>query len=518
MEHELVEVFDAIEAFVRDHGGDPTTALAEDSTALCRYVVATDRIEDALRGLDLLTRAGASTSVSLDIGGSTVVFASRPPTSGRWDLSGDLAEIGWLDDQDADDVDTSELADHWRESAIVADASVEVVLQKEQWTAPIAAAVKSAVWAGPRLQGFVAWMTDRPPEATLGLLLRDGPAVVLVRDWTGPPAQLGPDLTLADLNFRSTPSGSDAAWPATSEDWQRRALSLEVDQCPEPLSAGLIRAVGWSTAALLAEENLGDEAVPDRNASTRWRLRPLPADTPAVVPSVVLLSRWVSAEPTATRLSVARSIAGSRLSDPFSVVDSALVVEAAEIAYRQTVDLSVRAALAAQLELEQSFRSIDAEFTTVRSHLVETLDQTLLRAAAGLVAIAAAAAATEQDSAVFIRFGSLLIAAYVGFTGTVQLAMARRDAEQRLQAFEVVIGRRGAHLASDVLTVLGDWRRQLLRRLRWMRLALVGSAVVVAIGGLVVAANVDDGSGNSGPPSTTTSTSTSPASTSTTSP
>lgn len=136
-------------------------------------------------------------------------------------------------------------------------------------------------------------------------------------------------------------------------------------------------------------------------------------------------------------------------------------------------------------------RSIDAEFTTIRARLVETLDQTLLRTAAGLVAIAAAAAAADQKSAGFVRFGSLLVAAYVLFTASVQLEMARRDIADRLQSFDLVIAGRGSGLADDVRGVLANWREQLRRRVEWMRWSLVATAIAVAIGGLVVGHSID---------------------------
>lgn len=491
MEQDLGEVFDAIERFVRDLGTDHASALVEDSTALCRYVVNTERVEEAILRLDVLTGVGASTTLSLDVSGSSVVFTSTPTTSGIWKLSGDVADIGWTDDLDTEDIDSAMLLDHWRTISVVASASIEVLLEKERWAAPITSDFGGVVWVGPRLEGFVAWIADRPAESTLGVLFHDGPALVLLHDWAGATTGLGSSLTLASLTFRSTGSASEPPWPGTSSAWQRRALSVEIDACPVPLRAGLIRAVGWSAALLLAEESSSDEARPDRNATTRWRPPATPAGMPAVLPSVVALARWVSAEPSATRLAVARSVAGSRLPDPFATDGASAIVEAADIAYRHTVDSSVLTALSAQLELEQSFRSIDAEFTTVRSRLVEALDQTLLRAVAGLVAIAAAAAASDLKSAGFVRFGSLLVAGYIMFVAMIQFAMAGRDIYERLDAFEEVVMGRSGELAERVLDVLTRWRSQLRRRVRWMRWSLVAVSIVVGTGGLLVAASID---------------------------
>lgn len=201
MAHELAEIFDAIETFIRNQGGDPKSALAEDSTQLCRYVVETDQVEEALRGLDTLTELGVSATVALDIAGSTVMFSSRGPTTGQWTLTGDLQEIGWPDDRDADSVDTEAIADHWTVSTLVATATVEILLTKVLWAAQIAEETEATVWVGPRLSGFVAWISGRPPESTLGVLLRDGPALVLLREWSGEAAECGPNLTIADLSF-----------------------------------------------------------------------------------------------------------------------------------------------------------------------------------------------------------------------------------------------------------------------------------------------------------------------------
>lgn len=505
VEHELVEVFDSIEAFVRDQGADPATALAEDSTELCRYVIETNRVDEALGSLDAITSLGATATVSLDIAGSTVVFTSTAPTAGTWKLTGDLEELGWPDDRDPDAVPSSALVDHWQASGLVSNASVEVLLLKQRWAAPIAQETQTAVWVGPCLIGFADWMNGRSPEATLGILLRDGPALVLLRDWTGQPFDCGVNLIIAGLNFRSTPVSEAARWPDETECWRRRALLVELQQCPAALRPGLSRALAWAAVLLIAEEAGNGEARPDSNATTRWHLRPLPADTPDLLPAVTALARWVSEEPTSTRLAVARRVAGSRMDDPFLPGGASSTVEAATIAYRQTVDSSVRDALAAQLELEQSFRSIDGEFTAVRARLLETLDQTLLRGAAGLVAIAAAATATQQKSSGFVRFGSMLVAAYVLFVATAQLAMARRDVGERLRAFDEVVSGRGSELAKGILGVLERWRTELRSRVRWMRRTLLAVSFTVAAGGLFVANRIDSG-GESRPTATTTST------------
>lgn len=500
---ELNEVFDLIETFARDRGAEPVSALVEDSTLLCRYVVNTDDIWATITEADVLTHAGASVAISLDVSGSSVPLHSGPAVAGSWNLAGDLRAMGWPEDAETESVQTAALIDHWHGNALVAMASVELLLEKGAWAEPIAKEVGGLVWVGPGLHGFLGWLRDRPPAASLGVLFQSGAAVVLLHGWTGPAVRLGPNLTLAGLDFREKTFPADTRWPEPCEDWQRRALLVEVREAPGILRAPLIRAVAWSAILLLAEETSNDVARPSRDATRRWQLRDLPTDAPDLLPTVVGLAHWVSHESNATRLAVARRIAAARVDDAFSTIAAAAVVEAAEIGYQQAIDSSVRDALDAQIELERTFRSIDGELATLRSGLRETLDQTLLRGVVGLVAIAAAAAATEQKSAGFVLLGSVLVAAYMMFTATIQLMMADRDAKERLQAFEELVAGRGSQTAERMVAVLGKWRIQLSDRTSRMRWGLAVASVVVAVGGSVAASQLHTTEGTPSPTTTT---------------
>lgn len=499
---ELSEVFASIEAFVRAAGVDPRTSLAEDSTSLCRYRLDGVAVEPAIASADSLTQAGADLVMSLDTSNGHVQMRTSRTGVGLWEVSGDLDEIGWPNEQDVDEIDKTFLVRHWRSTNLVTRAVVEIVLDKSPWSASISAETGRTVWVGSTQQGFERWLTERPPDSTLGVILAEHAALVLLADWPGAAVELGPNLSFGNLDHRAAALPTEAPWPEESEPWQRRSVLIDIENAPGELRPRLARAVGWSAALLIAEEHEGDQLRPDRNSTTTWNL---PGTGPDGVPAVVSLARWVSQELSITRLQIARTIAAVRLVDPFAGHDQS-VLEAADIAYRQTVDSLVQAALLTQLELERSFRSMDAEFTTVRAHLVETLDQTLLRGAAGLVAIGAAAAASKQKSPSFILFGSLLVAAYVLFTATVQLAMAKRDLKDRLDAFQGLISSRGQELASDSLDAFSTWREHLRIRLLWMRWSMTAVAVVVAAGGLLVARNLDDRPMSPPKPNSTTTT------------
>lgn len=501
---EVADTFAAVDAALRTLGVEPGAALVDDSTSVSQYKARTKGLPQALSVLSSLAElAAVAVRIAVDIDGSDVIIVNGDASS-AWTVTGNLDGIAWPNEIDPATASTDQLIQHWIETGLPVVGIFSVVVDKSAWVAALHVS-RVGVWIGQTPAGFVGWLGSRSTEDTLGLLLHTGPAIVVLSDWTDPPCRLGPNLAVMGLDHASDitdDEGRTAEWPEEVDAWARRAVLIDLAGCPAVLLASLRRAVGWSSAMLIAQEAEGTDLRPDRDNLTRWSYPPETA-TSAVAPSVTRLARWVAAEPTVTRLAVARKVAAMRLTD--ALADDTSVIEAADIAYRQTIDATVHQALARQAELEQTFRSIDGDLSTARSGLMNSLDQTLLRAIAGLVAIAAASAATEESSPGFIRFGSLLVAAYVLFCATVELAIARRDIDDRISGFTQLLQTRGQDLARSSITTLASWREQLERRTQHIRLVLVGAAAVIALGGLLVADAVDH-SGSTTPTTTTSTT------------
>lgn len=444
---------------------------------------------ESLTGSDELARFGVEATVSVDLEAGSVEF--RAGGQGTWSVSGDVDELGWPQDDPVDGITTERLVERWHDSGFVGAACVQLVVHKDPWSAPIAQETSGAVWIGHSLKGFVRWVEGRHPDDSLGALLERGAGLVLLLDWTAEATDLGPNLTIGAPETRPAAPPVTPEWPGEGDGWRRRAFLVELDGCPDSLRGPLLVSIGWAAATLLGEEVSRSSVRPDRDSITRWHLPATHPDVGREPPAVVLLARWVSAEATTTRLAIARKVAATRLDHPIARGGGELL-EAAEIAYRQTIDSTVQAALGRQVELEQSFRSVDSELSTVRANLLQALDQTVLRAIVGLIATAAAAITTEEKSATFVLSGSLLVAVYVLFSATVELAVARRDAEARITAFESIVHMRGGELAAAPLATLHAWRRQIRRRARWMRWLLVAIAASIACGGALTAAAIDE--------------------------
>jgi hypothetical protein len=104
-----------------------------------------------------------------------------------------------------------------------------------------------------------------------------------------------------------------------------------------------------------------------------------------------------------------------------------------------------------------------------------------------VLAITAAAVAFEESSALFVFLGSVVVGAYLTFTAVAQLPMARRDFEDRLSTFELVVDARGLPLSKAVTSRLHEWRSQLRSRVCWMKWSLIAFALVLVTTGGIAA-------------------------------
>ena len=483
---EVRETFASIDAYLRARGVDPTSALSDESTTILQYSLAVPDLDQGMIDARSLVKCGGAFTFHLDLGDTTIELASQADQQDMWNIDGDLSAIGWPLDLPGEGVSTKAFLDRWNGAGLTGSVTAEVLFQKEPWIQPIQAQTPKVVWLGPRLAGFSRWLSDRPPVALLSTLLGGSGALVLLGDWVDAPLHLGTNLTLGSLEYLDQEEGDDATWPMESEPWQRRSITIDPAKAPASIARALARAVGWGAVTLLAVKLDSNEARPDLNSPTAWRLPKIDLVEPAGVNGILRLSQWVAKEPNATRLSVARAVASTRIIDPFHTPEGKTVAEAAEISYRQTVDATVQSSLRNQIELEQNLRDMDSELTKLRVGLAELLDQTVLRFAAGGVVIAAAVVATKDKSPLLVHVGGLLIAAYVTFTATIQLGMVRRDIKDRIAGFEAVISARGWGLDGPAQTTLESWAKQLRVRVQWIRWLLLSLAVAIAIVSYVV--------------------------------
>lgn len=489
-------VHDAITAL----GAEIGAARVEDNAHLTQYAFTTTDIAQALRWAGQAVDGHPITvAITLDIDGADLVLV--PSRNGCWTIEGDSAVFAWNDDNDPPGTD--ELVDHWMETQLQGKATVRVKVGKEQWVDDLQRATGVTAWVGYDLAGFVAWLTSTHPNATLGLLLRNSSAVVALATWEGPPINLGP-LTLGDLDPPPPSIDYVPEWLEDSQEWHRRALTVDVADAPNTVVAPLAAAATWAAVALIAEQVDTDEARPSRDHTTRWQRTPFPPGADRRETALVRVALWIAAEPNLTRLTIARRVAAQVIDAPYRPA-SAAVIETCDIAYRQTIDQTVQAALGRQVELEQAYRGIDAELSLVRSSLVQSLDQTIVRAVVGIIAIAAALVAADEQSPGLIWFAAIVAAGYLLFSGIVEMEMVRRDASARAVGFRDVLMSRGDHLAATAVSVVNQWETDVRTRAVVVRWILAATAVFLVLAAWIVAASVQDDPPTAPRPTTTTS-------------
>lgn len=454
-------------------------SVAEDSIALLRLDFPL-RTREALASLTSLAVNFSELSVRFesDMGECTLRWSG----GGTWGADGDVGLLPHLEGREAaDGYATDDVVRAWDAvPGLVVTASLSV--DKRPWSEAAAAVSGATVWVGPSISGFERWLRELPAGAVLSALLARPCSMVLLRDWPGPLRACGPALTfgdLGDLGDRGPTAEcpKKRAWPMDVAVWKVRSLDVKISEVPEELRPRLAGIVGWGAAALLSEEPDGETMRPDHRVASRW-LTPSDAHAqPKGVEAVRELCEWVSSEPNLSRLLVARQIAASRIDDPLNGPVANAVVDAAEVAYRQLVDATVQEGLTKQLDLERTFQTIDSEIASLRTKLSETVDQTVLRAAAGILAIVATVSVSTGASDPLILWGAGLLIAYLLSVAAIQLRFARRDAIDRLQTFIEVLRSRGFGLDTAAVRKLNQWDSDLRRRIRTIRLGLVGACV-----------------------------------------
>ncbi len=381
-------------------------------------------------------------------------------------------------------------------------ARCSVDLAKERWSKPVRDATGRRVWIGVRGDAFVNWMTRQTwTGAARGLFDLPG-ALVLLADWVGPGVTAGSRLTLGDLSVRADGAPSDSGWPEAADAWIVRAA--EVDLIADSTAAATSRTAieqalaGMAVAAaasLIAEETEGEAQKPSRVGATTWAV-PSVSVAPSTNVPIIALARWVTRDPNATRLAVARQIAAERIDDPFTVADAQPMVSAAEIAYQSAVSSHVQTALRTQLELERSFHEVDGRVSDARDALRGAVDQSVVRALTAGLGISVAALTVSEVRGWPTVCAAAAVAAYVLFTAWWILSTMRIDLTTRFDALHDVIKLRQLGLGTDVAKQVTCWKNGLQTRTRWAQIVLTVFAVAILGGGVVLGATLSRSAAN----------------------
>lgn len=485
----VLAVYDRTHAYIETLKLGPNTPIQphEDSAALYLVGVEFADLAAALKGAAELVGLGASVVVRLAGEAETCELTSR--TSGRWMGEGPITSVlPFL---------PTELREQWSTDELLAGApepfsgSLEVRFEKEPWVQAIGQETGRAAWIGGSVHSFVSWLSA-PLLAAWSPLLEQPGGLILLHDWQQPPAHLGPRLVLGGIATTAAPPPPDPGWPLPPDQVHLpllRAIEVDADEAPGELSPRLSALIGEAAGWLLAEERTEEGLRPDRLSTTRW---PNPAasirtSTPVRVAAVVALARWVIAEPNASRLSVARHVAASRIPDALNGAPPGTTVELADISYAQIVDETVRKGLDAQAELERSFRSFDSDLSSMQTSIEDSVDDAVTKGLGGALAITVGALTIPAVRGWPTAVASLFVAAYVGFVAYWRVPALSLRALDRLTGFRQLVARRAFALGGELDASLTRWQSKIYGRKQRFKgsltVLLVVLLVIAGIGG-----------------------------------
>lgn len=450
-------------------------------TGLRLEVPLTHDPEAVMGAVDLISQAADEVALRFEADVGQCEFSRA--ADGVWTPDGDVDILPGLTLQEGAEGYTSEaLLDTWSNATGSVAVTASATTGKQQWANEIGSAARATVWLGPHLEGFGKWLDNSSAVNVLSSLLTNAPALVLLGDWSEPPCRLGAALTIAGLDDPPSVASATAPlreWPTPAPEWALRGLDVELSGAPDRLRPRLAGILGWAASRLLAARSGDDVVHPDSHSPTSWTVLPHAQAEPTDIEAVRALCHWISREPNRTRLLVAQRTAAARIADPLNGPPDTSVVDAAEISYEQLVSETVQDGLAKQIELERSFREMDSQMATIRSSLTATLDQTLLRALAGMLAIAAAAFAIEKPTSGLVWAGTVLVVAYLLSVVFFQLRFSRAEVADRLTAFRQLLRARGFGLGTAAAETSNAWENNLKRRIGWIRLGLLALCVVI---------------------------------------
>lgn len=470
---------------------DATDALAADNFEWLRYEWKLRDVVAALRNAGSLVRAGAELELRFEVEETTLVLTSAEPDEWTGEpepstLLRHLEEAGPKLTWALDELLQGDFEDGF---AVVQRAEAKAAFSKRRWTEGIS---DRCVWIGPDVAGLAAWVAGSTPEQIANKLFSQPGALALLARWPSPqPARAGEWLTVGGLGERADRAKDDdlllARLAERKEEsklpsWRLLRADTHSD-LPAELRRPLNRAIGIIAAKLIAVYEDGT-LHPDPDQATVWALPDSPGDAESDVDAIVELARWVGADLSESRFTVARDIAARRIPDPLHGGPPEPPLDAARIAYRLAVHADVVESLERQQKLEESFRDLDDKAAEMRASIDDTLDGTVTKTLAGALAIAIAALASAEVRDWPATIAAFVLAGYIGINAVALARWQREDADVRLDE--------AANLATQRVEKLGDrlkksttgWRRQLEIRTRRATAILWVLAILLCLGGL----------------------------------
>lgn len=448
-------------------------------------------LTQALSLASTVVREGGLVSIELVDPDDSEQLTLRSDQVDEWTLGGALNVFyGQLADREAPDRwQTADLAS--QSPDVQFGATATMILNKEKRVVVLSEQTGRSIWLGLSTSAFVDWIRRTTWTGPLNRLFAKPGATVLLSDWAGEPAVLGPRMTVGGLDTPSDPPPVDSSWPEAVPPEMLRVLDVDFDAArPPELRTTLAGLVGASSAWLLSEERGLEQSRPSRRSATRWEIGKDPSRHMADATAIVELARWVARDPNLTRLEIARQIAATRILDASKAQDAAPLLEAADISYQTAIDDTVQKALQSQLELERSFQDLDSKLGDLRDTLRRSVDSTIIRTLTASLGIVIAALTVADARGWPTVLASAAVAAYVLFAAWWSLRTMRTDFTVRLEALGKLIQARAVGLGDDLGTKIDKWKTALKNRVIAAQVALTVVAVIVAAGGAALGLSV----------------------------
>lgn len=306
----------------------------------------------------------------------------------------------------------------------ISSGSVIATFSKSSWGPP---------WIGWSLGMFARWLDKVGPTTVMEKLLSSSNARIATYTWQDPAIELGASLRLGGLDIESTPS-QRLSWPEPQEQALLRAALIDTDDSPSEVQPALRRVAISAGIRILAEQILNngrERAVLDRRVGSEVLIPPAGDLTIETERWVRALIEWVMADPTNTRLRVARQVAAERADEMISSPNAGALKARLDIAYAAAVDEQTGRALAALASFEKHVMDLTARLHDLARKVDSTVDETIARTLALVLAILVASVIAKdlQGWPLLVAAGG--VALYVLWTAVLVLGGVRSDVDRQ---------------------------------------------------------------------------------------
>jgi len=264
-----------------------------------------------------------------------------------------------------------------------------------------------------------------------------------------------------------------------------------IDNCPPEIQRQIGIASFSASLRLLAEQVRAEEAgyrfILDPHVGTDIVVGVDSQVTPSVVSAMQDLVAWVTAEPTKTRLRVARRLVAEEIHQIKADPSIQRIRTRAELAYAAAIDEQTGKALAAVASFEDHVNNIAARINDLGRALDKTVDETVTRTLAALLAILVAAVVSKDVQGWPLFVASAAVAAYVIWTAIWILGGVRADVVIQGALMQEVFSDRPKKPAEAGREVANRFVQSVSHRVMVRQSILVGLAVAILIVGVLLA-------------------------------